>query len=87
MPKSDTIRARIEPKLKAEAERVLAALGLSASDAIRVFYKQVVLRKGLPFDVAIPNATTRKAMKDADAGRNLLGPFADANEMFRELGV
>ncbi len=87
MSKSATIRARVEPKLKAEAERILAALGMNASDAIRVFYKQVVLRKGLPFDVAIPNAATRKAMRDADAGQNLLGPFDDTAEMFRELGV
>jgi DNA-damage-inducible protein J len=87
MAKSDTIRARVEPKLKEDAERVLAALGMNASDAIRLFYKQVVLRKGLPFDVAIPNAATRKALRDADAGKNLLGPFAGTDEMFRKLGV
>jgi DNA-damage-inducible protein J len=87
MAKSDTIRARVEPKLKEDAERVLAALGMNASDAIRLFYKQVVLRKGLPFDVAIPNAATRKALRDADAGKNLLGLFADTDEMFRKLGV
>jgi len=46
MIKTEAIRARIEPKLKAEAERILNELGLDASDAIRVFYKQVVLRKG-----------------------------------------
>ncbi len=60
---------------------------MNASDAIRVFYKQVVLRRGLPFDVCIPNAETRKALRDADEGRNLLGPFDDTDQMFRELGV
>jgi mRNA interferase YafQ len=73
--------------LKADAEAILDELGLTASDAIRLFYRQVTLRKGLPFDVTIPNAATRRALKDADAGRKLLGPFNDADEMFRKLGV
>jgi DNA-damage-inducible protein J len=71
MPKTETIRARVDAALKGQAEAVLERLGLNASEAIRLFYKQVVLRKGLPFDVVIPNATTRRALKDADAGKNL----------------
>jgi DNA-damage-inducible protein J len=71
MAKTETIRARVEGTLKAQAEAVLDELGLTASDAIRLFYKQVALRKGLPFDVKIPNGTTRRALKDADAGRTL----------------
>ncbi|MFO0954344.1 MAG: type II toxin-antitoxin system RelB/DinJ family antitoxin [Isosphaeraceae bacterium] len=71
MPKTETIRARVDAKLKAQAEAVLEKLGLNASEAIRLFYKQVALRKGLPFDVAIPNAATRRAMRDADTGKNL----------------
>jgi DNA-damage-inducible protein J len=81
MAKTETIRARVDAKLKGQAEAVLKELGLNASEAIRLFYRQVALRKGLPFDVAIPNATTRKALRDADAGRNLLGPFDDADQM------
>jgi DNA-damage-inducible protein J len=87
MPKTHTIRARVDAKLKAQAEAVLEKLGLNASEAIRLFYKQIALRKGLPFDVAIPNAATRRAMKAADAGEELLGPFEDTDQMFRELGV
>lgn len=87
MAKTETIRARVDAKLKAEAEGVLEKLGMTASDAIRMFYRQVALRKGLPFDVAIPNAETQKVLRDADAGRNLLGPFEDVDEMFRELGI
>lgn len=71
MAKTEPIRARVDSKLKAQAERVLEKLGLNASDAIRLFYKQVALQKGLPFDVKIPNATTRRALKDADEGKNL----------------
>lgn len=68
MAKTETIRARVDATLKAQAEAVLDNLGLTAGDAIRLFYKQVALQKGLPFEVKLPNATTRRALKDADAG-------------------
>jgi DNA-damage-inducible protein J len=85
MAKTDTLRVQIEPKLKAEAERILDELGLDADDAIRVFYKQVVLRKGLPFDVAIPNEATRRAMRDVQQGRGLTR-YKDASELRGKLG-
>ena len=69
MHKDATINTRIEPKLKADAEHILHAVGLSSAEAVRLFYKQICLHKGLPFDVSIPNATTQQAMKDARAGK------------------
>ncbi len=86
MSKTDTIRARVEPKLRADAERILAALGMNASDGIRMFYKQVVLQKGLPFNVLIPNAETRKAMKDVEEGKGLTR-YKDTQEMLDKLGL
>ena len=86
MAKTEAIQARVEPKLMAEAERILDELGLDASDAIRVFYKQVVLRKGLPFDVAMPNATTRRAMRDVQNGRGLT-KYKDTAELREKLGL
>jgi DNA-damage-inducible protein J len=86
MPKTDMIRARVEPKLKSDAEKILDSLGMTASDAIRIFYKQVVLRKGLPFDVMIPNAETRRAMNDVRNKRNLT-EYKDTDEMFKDLGL
>jgi DNA-damage-inducible protein J len=71
MPKTETIRARVGVKLKADAEAVLDKLGLTASEAIGLFYRQIALRKGLPFDVKLPNATTRRAMKELDEGKNV----------------
>ena len=65
MPKTDMIRARVEPDLKREAEAVFSYLGLSATEAIRLFYKQVTLQHGLPFAVKIPNAETREALRQA----------------------
>jgi len=86
MAKTETIRARVEAKLKTDAEAVLNEIGLTASDAIRLFYKQVALRRGLPFDVVIPNATTRKAMRDVIEGRGLTRS-KDTREMFEKLGL
>jgi DNA-damage-inducible protein J len=80
------IRARVSADLKVEAENILNHIGLSASDAIRMFYRQVILCNGLPFPARIPNATTRKALRDAEAGKNLTR-YADTDDLFRRLGI
>ncbi len=60
------IRSRIEPDLKDEAQAVLSRVGLNISDAIRLFLRQVVVARGLPFEVReYPNATTQAAMLEA----------------------
>ncbi|MET0399659.1 MAG: type II toxin-antitoxin system RelB/DinJ family antitoxin [Longimicrobiaceae bacterium] len=56
MAKTAMIRARVEPELKAQAEAILRGLGLSATDAITLFYHQVVQHRGLPFEVRRANA-------------------------------
>ena len=86
MAKSAMVRARVEPKLKLDAERLFESLGLSATQAITLFYKQVSLRKGLPFNVAIPNATTERTLDDTDRGENLV-ICRDADDMFKKLGI
>ena len=80
MAKTETIRARVEPELKQEAEAVLKALGLNASEAITIFYRQIALRRGLPFAVKLPNATTRRAIRDALEGEDLT-EWADLEEL------
>lgn len=52
--KSANLYARIEPDVKEQAESILSALGIPASNAINMFYKQIILNRGLPFDVKIP---------------------------------
>jgi DNA-damage-inducible protein J len=86
MTKTDMIRARVEPKLKNDAETILESLGLTASDAIRVFYKRIVSCKGLPFDMRVPNAETRKAL--AEYKKNPRGgtTFKDSKDMRKKLG-
>lgn len=54
--KSANIYARIEPDVKEQAESILSALGIPASNAINMFYKQIILQRGLPFEVKIPSS-------------------------------
>jgi DNA-damage-inducible protein J len=71
MGKSQTIRARVEPALKRDAEAVLRKIGLTSSEAITLFLTQVRLNKGLPFAVRVPNKQTRQALKDAREGKSV----------------
>lgn len=54
--KSANLYARIEPEVKEQAESILSALGIPASNAINMFYKQIILQRGLPFEVKMPSA-------------------------------
>jgi len=85
MAKTATIRARIEPALKEDVEKLFNKLGLTTTEAINLFYQQVKLRNGLPFSVVIPNKITEKVFKDADAKRNLIR-CKNADDMFDKLG-
>lgn len=86
MNKNATVRARIESEIKEEAESILGELGISTTSAISMFYRQVILRKGLPFDVAILNPTTRRTFETTDAGRDII-VCTDAEDMFAKLGI
>ena len=65
----DVVRARIEPGLKKEATAVLASMGLSVSDAIRLLLTRVATEKALPFEVRTPNAETREAIQEIRDGK------------------
>lgn len=69
MKKAATVNARIEPELKYKAESILHDVGLSTAEAIRVFYKQICLRKGLPFEVKLPNDKTLSAIQELKSGK------------------
>ncbi|MDE6604223.1 MAG: type II toxin-antitoxin system RelB/DinJ family antitoxin [Lachnospiraceae bacterium] len=83
--KSANLYARIEPEVKEQAESILSALGIPASNAINMFYKQIILNRGLPFEVKIPmtepinvkrlsedelNAELEKGYADMKAGKS-----------------
>ena len=86
MAKTATIRARIEPNLKEDVEKLFRKMGLTTTEAINLFYRQVKLRNGLPFNVVIPNKTTERIFRNTDAKRNLVR-CADAEDMFDKLGI
>jgi DNA-damage-inducible protein J len=83
MQKAATINTRIEPKLKLQAETVLHKVGLTSAEAVRLFYMQVCLQKGLPFAVKIPNKATIKAMKEANKRKTHKAKNVD--ELFKDL--
>jgi len=80
------IHVRVDEEVKTQATETLASMGLSVSDAVRVFLKRVVAEQAMPFDVRVPNAQTRAAMTEADEIiRTRRGRFANAQEMFDAL--
>lgn len=56
MAKTANLYARIEPDVKEQAERILTALGIPVSNAINMFYKQIILQRGIPFEMKLPQA-------------------------------
>ena len=85
MNKSAVVHARIEPQTKRKAEGVLRALGMSPTEAIRLFYRQICLRSGLPFSVQIPNKLTRRTLAKSRAGEDVQA-FDSLDEMFASWG-
>lgn len=84
MIKTATVRARVEPSLKADVEKLLHSLGISTTEAITMFYSQIRLRKGLPFPVEVPNETTRKTFDATDRGEDL-NTYDSLDKMFEAL--
>ena len=97
MAKTANLYARIEPEVKDQAESILEALGIPVSNAINMFYKQIILQRGIPFDVKLPavpvpdmseltkeqlKAEIEKGISDAASGR--VTPAADVFAELRE---
>ena len=72
MAKTAVVKARMEPELKDSVEDIFNKIGLSTTEAVTLFYHQVKLRNGLPFEVAIPNEVTIKTMQETDASKNVV---------------
>ena len=84
--KSTTVRARLEPKLKQETELIFEELGINTTEAIRIFFKQVKLQRGLPFEMKIPNEITKDAILDAKARQDVCS-FDSSEELFEDLDI
>lgn len=86
MARTAMINARTERELKTEVEGILKNLGLSTTEAINIFFRQVKLRRGLPFPVEIPNEETLMVFHESEDGKGLV-ECKDADDMFKRLGV
>jgi len=86
MVKTATISARIDPEIKNRAERVFRELGITSSQAITLFYRQVELQQGLPFIVKIPNDVTIETLEDARSRKNM-ERFNTVEDLFDDLGI
>ncbi|MBA2670108.1 MAG: type II toxin-antitoxin system RelB/DinJ family antitoxin [Gemmatimonadetes bacterium] len=86
MAKEATARARMDAELKEEAESILAGCGLNATQGISLFYRQIILHHGLPFDVKIPNGESRIAMREIETGEGLI-QSGSAEDLFADLGI
>lgn len=80
--KTTFIRARVDPRLKREAEGVLRSLGINTTSAVTMFLKQVSLRKGMPFDVCVPNEETVRAFNEK---LNPRSAYMDADKLMADI--
>ena len=83
MPSNQLVQARVDKEVKEEAAAVLAAMGLSVSDAVRLLLTRVAREKALPFAPLVPNAETIAAMREARAGN--LPRFEDVQGLLDDL--
>ena len=83
MPNSQLVQAHVNGEIRDEAAAVLAAMGLTVVDAVRLLLTRVASEKALPFAPLVPNATTIAAMKEARAGN--LPQFKDVQDLFDDL--
>jgi DNA-damage-inducible protein J len=79
------VHVRVDEKVKEDAAKTLAAMGMSVSDAVRMLLVRVAAEKVLPFEVRVPNATTVKAMRAADQGKGKR--FKTAEALFKDLRI
>ena len=84
MNKSATITVRLDPQVKQNAETVLKTLGLTTSQAVTLFFTQVSLNQGIPFDVHIPNAATARVIETGLAGKRL-HPAVNLDDLITQL--
>lgn len=83
MPANTLVQARINGEVKEEAAAVLAAMGLTVSDAVRLLLTRIAHDHAMPFEPLIPNAETIAAMKDARRGKT--GSFASVDALMTDL--
>ena len=77
------VQARMDPSIKKQAQAVFNKLGISMSDAIGCYFRQVVMRQGIPFELKLPNDVTLKAIEQLESGKGVT--FNNTDELFEDL--
>lgn len=86
MARTTMVNARTQRELKNEVEKILKSFGISTTEAINIFFRQIKLRRGLPFPIEIPNDETIATFRDSEDGKDLV-ECKDTDDMFERLGV
>ncbi len=76
----------MEPDLKRDTELIFEQLGINTTEAIRIFFKQGKLQRGLPFEMKLPNETTQKAISDARSRKNVT-ETESVEQLFEDLDI
>ena len=84
MGKTTSINFRVDEDTKSQARSVFDNLGMSFSQGIMLFLRQVILNQGIPFDLKIPNELTAKTLKMSEAGEDL-HTASSVDELFKDL--
>jgi DNA-damage-inducible protein J len=77
------VQARIDPRIKEEARNILNELGISMSEAIAVYLKQIILQRGIPFELKLPNKATLQAVQQLESGKGVT--FDNVDDLLEDL--
>ena len=83
MANDSYIQARIDPNIKKQARDVLDKLGISMSEAIGIYIRQIVLRQAIPFELKLPNQATLQAVEQLESGNGVT--FDNADKLLEDL--
>ena len=86
MPANSIVRARVDETLKQEAAAILATMGLTVSDFVRIGLTRVVSEQGLPFEMKVPNRLTAETLAASERGEDV-HQAEDAEDLFDQLGI
>ena len=84
MANGAVVQARIDPQIKEEARGVLDELGMSMSEAIVVYLKQIVMRRAIPFELKLPNKLTVETLEKSERGEDV-HEFSNVDDLLKEL--
>ena len=86
MAATKVVRARVDERVKEEATAILATMGLTVSDFVRIGLTKVVSEQGLPFEMQVPNRLTAETLARTDSGEDL-HRAENAEALFKDLGI